>query len=212
MIAIKKHRIVPLIAAALQLLMLWAGGAASSEPAIDSAALMRQLQSGGYVLYVRHGQATIGQDRPGLTFGDCASQRNLDDAGREEALRFGQSLRQKSIPVAQPVLASPYCRTRQSAEIAFGARRVAADDSLAPLAAFSALTAEERQETLAHLNELLETPPPAGANRVIVAHALPAGIAVGEIPYMGTVVVKPNGPGRGYEIAGRLSLNDLTAD
>ena len=53
----------------------------------------------------------------------------------------------------------------------------------------------------------MEIIPPQGSNRVIIAHSFPYGIALGEIPYMGTVIVKHRGQGNGYEIISKLLVN-----
>lgn len=44
-------------------------------------------------------------------------------------------------------------------------------------------------------------------NQVIVAHGFPTEVGLGQIPNMGTVVVRPLGQGNGYEIVARLSLD-----
>ncbi|BCG61608.1 hypothetical protein PUR_50330 [Paenibacillus sp. URB8-2] len=59
------------------------------------------------------------------------------------------------------------------------------------------------------MTSVLEKAPPSGTNQVIVAHSFPQGVGLGEIPNLGTVVVKPRGQGRGYEIIDRISLAEL---
>lgn len=61
------------------------------------------------------------------------------------------------------------------------------------------------------LSEELEDKPPIGRNKVIISHSFPAGVGLGPIPNMGTVVVKPNGRGKGFEVVARLSLEELTS-
>jgi len=58
-------------------------------------------------------------DPPEFKLGDCATQRNLSEAGREEARRIGERLRAERVPVAQ-VYTSPWCRCRDTAMLAFG--------------------------------------------------------------------------------------------
>ncbi|MEC0245171.1 histidine phosphatase family protein [Paenibacillus chitinolyticus] len=175
-----------------------------------NSSLLDSLRQGGYILFVRHGEATIGEDRPNLIFRDCSTQRNLSAAGRAQALLFGKTLRSLQIPVQYPVAASPFCRTRESAELAFGKEQVELDPFWVRIYKLSGpVSATEKENTLATLTSVLEKVPPPGTNRVILAHSFPKGIGLGEIPYMGTVVVKPKGKGNGYEIAGRFSLNEL---
>lgn len=189
-----------------------AKGAAESLHAARplSPSLLNSLRQGGYVLYVRHGEATVGEDRPDLNVNDCSTQRNLSALGQDQARRFGEALRRLRIPVQKPVLASPLCRTRQSAALAFGAENVQADLFWQRVNALGNASQAERTEILAGVRAELEKIPLPGTNRVVVAHGFPRGVGLGEIPYMGAVVVKPGGPGNGYEVVDRLSLEDWT--
>ncbi|SYX84338.1 histidine phosphatase family protein [Paenibacillus alvei] len=180
-------------------------------PENELAAMIHDIQKGGYILYMRHGEATVGQDRPVVDFDDCSTQRNLSDAGREQAKLLGMSMRKLNIPVQYPVVASPYCRTRETAELAFGSGNVVVDPSLADVTKLSdsSISAAEKQSIVTQVEKMLEVKPSSGTNKVIIGHAFPAGVAVGEIPYMGTVVIKPKGPGNGYEVVQKFSLQDF---
>lgn len=168
------------------------------------------LRNGGYILYARHGQATVGGDRPDLNFQDCATQRNLSSLGRQQAASYGALLRTLQVPVGDPVISSPFCRAVETARLAFGRNAVQIDPFWANAARLSGTVPPAvREQILNRLQARLETPPPPGTNQVIIAHGFPDGVGLGPIPDMGTVVVRPLGQGRGYEVAGRLSLNDL---
>lgn len=77
------------------------------------------LRDGAIVLF-RHANAPGGGDPPGFRLGDCTTQRNLDDAGRRQARRIGEAFRARGIRVGA-VLSSQWCRTRDTATLAFGA-------------------------------------------------------------------------------------------
>lgn len=77
------------------------------------------LRDGAIVLF-RHANAPGGGDPPGFRLGDCTTQRNLDDAGRSQARRIGEVFRARGIRVGA-VLSSQWCRTRDTATLAFGA-------------------------------------------------------------------------------------------
>lgn len=172
--------------------------------------LMNSLRQGGYILYVRHGEATAGEDQPNLIFSDCATQRNLSAQGKQQATLYGQKVRALQIPFETPVVASPFCRTRETAELAFGAGNVQVDPFWTKVYNLGGqVTAEERDSTLAFLTSILEKNPPEGKNKVIIAHNFPPGIGLGEIPYLGTVIIKPKGQGNGYDIVDRISFNEL---
>ena len=77
------------------------------------------MRDGAIVLF-RHANAPGGGDPPGFRLGDCTTQRNLDDAGRRQAQRIGEAFRARGIRVGA-VLSSQWCRTRDTATLAFGA-------------------------------------------------------------------------------------------
>ena len=87
---------------------------------IPAADLIKALQSGGHVIYMRHGatdhtQKDINRDN----LEDCYGQRNLSANGREQSTRIGRSIRALKIPVAD-VSSSPYCRCKDTARLTFG--------------------------------------------------------------------------------------------
>lgn len=83
----------------------------------DEAA-WKQLHEPGAIILFRHATAPGTGDPAGFVLGDCATQRNLDARGREEARAIGQAFRAKGILVGG-VLSSQWCRARETAELAF---------------------------------------------------------------------------------------------
>lgn len=77
----------------------------------------------GAIVLFRHATAPGVGDPSGMKVGDCSTQRNLDDSGRAEARRIGEQFRSRGIAVGA-VLSSQWCRTRDTARLAFGADRV----------------------------------------------------------------------------------------
>jgi hypothetical protein len=47
---------------------------------------------------------------------DCATQRNLDDRGREQARRIGQALKDRGVSFDR-ILTSQWCRCRETADL-----------------------------------------------------------------------------------------------
>lgn len=145
-------------------------GAAEYIPFVVKTATVetiRQLRAGGFVLYMRHGPTdTSRPDRvPRVDLNDCSSQRPLSEAGRTLSARVGAAIKKAAIPVGE-VLASPMCRTKATAEAAFG--RYEVDPYLMYT---SNLTAKEKEPRIANTRRLLSKPVAPGTNRVIVAHA-----------------------------------------
>lgn len=86
----------------------------------DEGATWRRLREGGLVILMRHGATEPGLGDPrGFRLEDCATQRNLSEAGREDARRVGARLRAERVPIAR-VYTSPWCRCRDTAMLAFG--------------------------------------------------------------------------------------------
>ncbi|WP_325063577.1 histidine phosphatase family protein [Risungbinella massiliensis] len=172
--------------------------------------LLNLLREGGYILYVRHGEANVGEDQPNLSFEDCSTQRNLSDIGRRQAVTYGEVLRRLSIPIVYPVLVSPFCRNRETATLAFGEENVQVDPFWVEIYKLSGNLSKANQESiLNYLRSVLEIKPPMGSNKVIIAHSFPKGVGLGEIPDMGTVVVEPQGQGNGYKVVAQISLVEL---
>jgi len=98
---------------------------------ISGTALIAALRKGGFNLYMRHAQSNVGQDQdlasdPGW-WHKCAMQRNISDAGREQARKVGAAIRALSIPVGD-VMVSQFCRVRDTgAAMGFGALEVTED-------------------------------------------------------------------------------------
>ncbi|MEK4760053.1 histidine phosphatase family protein [Viridibacillus sp. FSL E2-0187] len=173
--------------------------------------LLDSLRKGGFIFYARHGEATVGRDLPNINFQNCSTQRNLSEMGRRQAIYYGEILRCLRIPIKYPVAASPFCRTIETAQIAFGSGNVQVDPFWVEIYRLSEnLPSTDRQRILNYLQLVLESKPEEGRNNIIIAHSFPEGISLGQIPNLGTVIVKPRGIGCGYEVVSRLSLSDLS--
>ena len=86
--------------------------------------LLNSLRKGGFIFYARHGEATVGEDLSYFNFQDCLTQRNLSENGRWQAIYYGEILRYLQIPIQFLVSASPFCRTIETAQLAFGSGNV----------------------------------------------------------------------------------------
>ncbi|WP_275789915.1 histidine phosphatase family protein [Pararhizobium gei] len=65
---------------------------------------------------MRHATAPGIGDPANFRLGDCATQRNLDQRGRDEAEAIGAAIRAHGVPVNR-VLTSQWCRTRDTARL-----------------------------------------------------------------------------------------------
>jgi phosphohistidine phosphatase SixA len=140
-------------------------------PPLAGAALVDALRRGGYILYFRHTSTDFGQNDDRMTgYEDCARQRNLTETGRTEARAIGAAIRALDLPVGR-VLASPFCRTRETAQLIFGRATVSN--------AARGGAAQADDDRYAELKTLLSTPVPAGVDLAIVSHGNPYRAIVG---------------------------------
>lgn len=179
----------------------WSQAVAGSQPAhvIAPAQLLAELRKGGYVLYFRHFATDFSQnDEKMRDFDDCANQRLLTERGRSDARRVGATLRELKIPVGR-VLASPYCRTVETAQLLFGQAEKMNEVRGGPAASGD-------PERYAGLRTLMSTRPEA--NLVISSHGNPFRAVAGP-PYLAEgemAVIKPLG--ERFEITARVRLED----
>ncbi|HEU5160974.1 MAG TPA: histidine phosphatase family protein [Streptosporangiaceae bacterium] len=175
---------------------LLAGCGGSSRPASDPAPpaapasrsaapdLVTQLRQGGYVLYMRHAATESAQDDPDLDLNDPGTQRNLSAEGRTQSREIGAAVRRLRIPIGT-VLVSPYDRTRETAEIAFGPGRVRDTRDLIS----EAYPGVDDDQVAERLRRLLRQRPADGTNTVLVSHGFNINRAAGLTIAEGDMVV-----------------------
>jgi len=131
------------------------------------AQLVAAMNEGGKVVFLRHARTVQEQVDTGR-LGDRAGQRNLSPAGIDQARALGRAFRELDIRFGR-ILASPVFRARDTAELAFGAgsftesMEVVADDYAGGQVNFM----------VESTGRLLRTPPPAGANLLLIGHRTP---------------------------------------
>jgi broad specificity phosphatase PhoE len=183
-------------AGALLAALVLAGGPAR---AADAEALWALLEGGGQVVMIRHAVTTPGVgDPPGFRLDDCATQRNLTDAGRADARRLGEAFRARGIRVER-VRSSPWCRCLETARLAFGAAET--------WAALGNLFGrpEARAAQVREMEPVLAEPRAGGPNLVLVTHGSTIQAVTGVSPATAEmVIVTPRGGGR-FTVAGRLA-------
>ena len=99
----------------------WLPWSVRAAPADADAAAA--IAAGGVVVALRHALAPGTFDPPGFRLGDCATQRNLSDAGRDQARRIGRWFADRRL-VPAAVRTSPWCRCIDTATLAFGGAEV----------------------------------------------------------------------------------------
>lgn len=176
------------------------GARASSAPVSEQT--RAALLAGELAIYFRHAATTwSGVDRIEWP---RERQRLLSDAGVDQSRQIGAAISALGAPIGD-VLASPFARCRDMAEIAFG--RVEEHPALLGLLS----DASGRADRTAFLRERLSAPTQGAGNRVIVSHrsniADVAGVSLGEGD---AVLLRPLGEGR-FETLEILSPDDWSA-
>jgi virginiamycin B lyase len=181
-------------------------GGAQAESTGASASLVVQLRRGGYVLAFRHAATDFSMTDTTRDLRDCSRQRNLNADGRRQARSIGIAFRRLGIPVGR-VFASPYCRTRDTARLAFGHTR----PSRALLSARYLENPAARARQPSQLRRLLARRPLSGTNTVLVSHnfaiddATGVNLAEGE-----AAVVAPNPERPGFRIVATVEADEWT--
>ncbi len=168
--------------AALAMSLVLAGPAWAEE--VDRLLL---AQAGRTVL-IRHATAPGTGDPAGFVLDDCATQRNLSEAGRAQARRIGERFAAWGVAV-DAVLSGRWCRSLETARIAFGAERV---EPFAPLDSFFGDRSAEPGQTAATKARI------AGFDGdgvlVMVTHQVNITALTGIVPAQGeAIVVEPSG-------------------
>ncbi len=166
--------------------------------------VLDRLVDGGLTIVVRHAATDQSRpDQPTVDLNDCTTQRNLSDQGRSDARAIGDAIRRLAIPVGE-VWSSPYCRSRDTAELAFGRAEV--------VHGLEHLYPERDPQADRRLNRRIgQNAPRAGEpNLVIVSHGvypslLAPAVSIGE----GEAAVYARA-GNGFTLLDRIGPTDWT--
>lgn len=169
---------------------------ADHQPLAATTEHLTRLQSGGYVLYIRHGKTDSSiPDQVPVHLEDCSTQRPLTAAGLEQMQGLGQALKTLNIPL-HPVLSSPFCRALDSTRAAFPEQDFQVEELLMYTAG---LSSQEKSVIVQRTRELISQPQPPGSNRVLVAHAPNLAEIMDYFPPEGALIIfKPLGE-KGFE-------------
>ncbi|MEE4263128.1 MAG: histidine phosphatase family protein [Desulfobacteraceae bacterium] len=166
----------------------------------DQAEMIEKMKAGGHILMIRHALAPGTGDPANFRIGDCSTQRNLDDRGREQARSIGNFLRSKGIASAR-VYSSQWCRCLETAELI----DMGSVAELPALNSFFELT-QNREPNLKALRKFIAEQPSGGVLVILVTHQVTisaitdVGVSSGE-----GVLLKLNEDAP-YEVVGRLDF------
>jgi broad specificity phosphatase PhoE len=178
------------------LVLLGVALAAAAEEVADPP-----LDRPGLVLMLRHAQAPGTGDPPGFRIGDCTTQRNLDEAGRQQARAIGDWLRSEGVSGAESrVYSSQWCRCLETAAL-LGLGEVT---ELPALNSFYERP-QDRAPNLRQLQAFLRAQRADGPLIVLVTHQVTVTALTGVYPASGQGVLLALEPGAEPRVLGPIS-------
>ena len=173
---------------------------AGGVPAAADPDLTRSLRAGGLVLVFRHAATDFSKaDEDPVVVSNCATQRNLSARGRADARAIGRGVRRLKLPIGK-VYSSVYCRTLETARLAFG--RATVHPALR-----NTIAAEHDarwRKQIRDLRRLLGTRTAPGKLTVFVTHNIVVQEATNQTLEEGEAIVfRPLGSSR-FRVVGRV--------
>ena len=90
----------------------------SSVKADLSQNLIKELELGGKLIFIRHAYAPGSGDPKNFNLNDCSTQRNLSNRGKDQSKIIGNFFSKYNINIKN-VYSSEWCRCKETASIAF---------------------------------------------------------------------------------------------
>jgi phosphohistidine phosphatase SixA len=166
----------------------------------DNAEMIESIKAGGHILMIRHALAPGAGDPANFRIGDCSTQRNLDDRGRDQARAIGNWLRSKGLTSAR-VYSSQWCRCLETAQLL----ELGPVEELPALNSFYELT-QDREPNLRALRKFIAEQPSDGVLIILVTHLVTISAIANEAVSSGEGVllkIKKDAP---CEMVGRLNF------
>ena len=156
------------------------------------------LRDGEHVILLRHAMAPGAADPTNFDIEKCSTQRNLSDRGKQQARKIGALFAARAAPTER-VLASRYCRTKETARLAFGSA-----EDFAPLDPPPADEKARKEQIDAILKEVRNYS--GSGNLVLVTHLETIQALTGQPAREGeAVIVRPEDDG--LRVLGRIIFN-----
>jgi phosphohistidine phosphatase SixA len=162
--------------------------------------LWAQLKIDDTVLIMRHALAPGTGDPANFRLGDCRTQRNLSEEGREQARTIGRELKERQLKVKK-VLSSQWCRCLETAKL-LGLGSVQPEPILNSFFQDRS-TASTQTEAL---RQLIHSQRSQGGVLVMVTHQVNITALTDIFPSSGGIVVVRATAGGEIEIKGELKI------
>lgn len=177
--------------------------APAEPPAPLPAELLAKLRQGGYLIFFRHAKTPNYADPDDSNLNNCATQRNLSKEGIAQAKALGEAFRDLEIPLGI-VRASPFCRTMDTAWLAFG--RFERDMSLR-LKGTDPDTDPDEAKRWRNMRNMAKIKPLEGTNSIFISHwSAGAVFGAGFLDEGESVIVQPDGAG-GWRLIAKVKAD-----
>jgi 8-oxo-(d)GTP phosphatase len=161
------------------------------------AELWEVLKTGKGIALMRHAIAPGTGDPEGFQLGNCSTQRNLDEAGREQARMIGERIRSQGIS-EMAVVSSQWCRCLETARL-LGFGEVTENPDLNSF--FSDRSTENAQT--ANIREFMASYDGA-LPLMLVTHQVNITALTGIVPASGEIIVLRK-TADGFEVLGNIA-------
>ncbi len=175
---------------------------AIAETNPDYSEMIYKMKAGGHILMIRHALAPGSGDPASFKIGDCSTQRNLDDRGRDQAKAIGNWLRSKGITSAR-MYSSQWCRCLETARLI----------DLGPVKELPALNSfyelvQNREPNLRALREFIAAQPKGGKLIILVTHFVTISAIADRGVSSGEAILLKLNQNKLYEVVGRLDFGN----
>lgn len=170
----------------------------------DDDRLTGAMKTGGHILMIRHALAPGIGDPDNFVIGDCSTQRNLSERGREQARAIGDRLRSRGIDRAR-IYSSQWCRCLETAKLL----------EMGPVRELSALNSffeqpRDREPNLRALRQFIAGQPADGPLIIMVTHQVTISAVADEYVSSGEGVLLKIQPPAPVEVVGRVNFGTST--
>jgi phosphohistidine phosphatase SixA len=156
------------------------------------------LRDGEHVVLLRHAMAPCATDPGNFDIEKCSTQRKLSERGEQQARKIGALFAARAAPTER-VLTSRYCRTKETARLAFGSA-----EDFAPLDPPEADENARKEQLDAVLKEVRDYS--GSGNLVLVTHLETIEALTGQSAREGEAVIVSPGD-EGLRVLGRIIFN-----
>ena len=159
--------------------------------------LIKQLESGEKLIFIRHAYAPGNGDPDNFNLNDCSTQRNLSIDGRKQAQYIGEFFIRNKIEIDK-VLSSEWCRCKETAKIAF--KNFSTNSFLNSF--YSSKYEENKVKQVRELNEYIINHN-SKKNLILVTHYVLISEVLNYAPSSGEIVVSD----KNFNIIGSIEIN-----